>query len=98
MFEAGADPVFDDVHEERVRTERRSDEIADTGVAFGRFGGERGDIAVPMIAGPEEIRCDDDRARAGGYARVERGCRSTVPRVPCVPPRRSDNRGWFATP
>ena len=61
MFEAGADSVFDDVHEERVRTERRGDEIGDTGVAFGRFGGERRDIAVPVIAGPKEIRCDHDR-------------------------------------
>ena len=52
MFEALLDPVVDDVHEERVRTERGGDEVTHTGVSRGGLGGKRRDVTVPVIAGP----------------------------------------------
>jgi hypothetical protein len=72
MRKAGSDAVFDDVHQQVVRTERGGDEIADVQMATSGFRGERRDIPIPVSAGPQEIRNDHYRRRTRCDARVER--------------------------
>ena len=83
VSEAVSDPALDDLGERRVRAERGGHEIADTGMCACRLGGQGGDVLAPVAAGPEEVRDDHDRRRAGRHARRRTRSRSTVRRSPC---------------
>ena len=59
MFEALLDPVVDDVHEERVRTERGGDEVTDTGVSR-----RRPRRPAPGCHGPSDCRARGNTVRS----------------------------------
>lgn len=71
MCKALPDPVIDDVHQECVRAERRRDEVTDTGMPSGGFGGKRRDVTIPVVPGPEEVRRDHHGCRTRGDTGIE---------------------------
>jgi hypothetical protein len=56
-----------------MEAEGRGDQVADAGVSLSGVGGEARDVIVPVSAGRQEIRKDDDGFRALGDAAAEGG-------------------------
>jgi hypothetical protein len=73
MRDAVSDSIVDDGHEQGVWPEGSGHQECHISVAGGGFGGECGDVAFPMVAGPEEVGGNDDGGCPSGDARVEGG-------------------------
>lgn len=73
VHQAVIDAGLDDLLHHRVQADRGGDHERDALVPGGRLGGQAGDVLVPVLAGQQEVRGDDDAPRPSPHAVVEGG-------------------------
>ena len=71
--EAVLDTLLDDLCHQWMQCKRCRHEVANVRMLLGRGGSEAGDVLVPVAAGEQEVREDDDRCGAAVDAPCERG-------------------------
>ena len=73
MGQASGDPPIHDVHELRVRAERRGDQPPNSRMTGSSGSSKGGDVSIPVVPWAEEVRGDHDSDSPGSDAPVERG-------------------------